>query len=63
MREMLMAQPIPRTLVEGGLSDPSPGMDEVIASGVRWVVVPDAGHNVMIDNPGGFLDAVTPVLV
>jgi pimeloyl-ACP methyl ester carboxylesterase len=29
---------------------------------VRYVVVPDAAHNVMIDNHGGFAEAVAPAL-
>ena len=28
----------------------------------RLVTVPDAGHSIPLDNPGGFIDAVRPFL-
>jgi pimeloyl-ACP methyl ester carboxylesterase len=62
IRELLVRLDIPRTYVDGGLSTPVPREDELVASGVRYVVVPRAGHNVMIDNPGGFVEAVAPAL-
>jgi pimeloyl-ACP methyl ester carboxylesterase len=41
---------------------PVPRKDELTEAGVRYVVVPDAAHNVMIDNHGGFVEAVAPAL-
>ncbi|MFF4229381.1 alpha/beta fold hydrolase [Streptomyces sp. NPDC001820] len=58
MRRMLMELPIDRTYLQGALSGELPGHDALVASGVRVVTVPDAGHNVMFDNPGEFIRAV-----
>ena len=58
MRRMLMELPVQRTYLQGALSGELPGHDELVASGVRVVTVPDAGHNVMFDNPADFVRAV-----
>jgi pimeloyl-ACP methyl ester carboxylesterase len=57
MRRMLLGLTVPRTLVEGGDSEPATGIGELRAAGVRHVVVPKAAHNVMLDNPAGFVAA------
>jgi len=62
MRELLVRLDIPRTYVEGARSTQVPRKDELITAGVRHVVVPGAGHNVMIDNPGGFVEILAPIL-
>lgn len=54
MRELLVKLDIPKTYIDGALSEPVPGRQGLIDAGVRYVVVPDAGHSVMIDNPGDF---------
>ncbi|QDQ16747.1 alpha/beta fold hydrolase [Streptomyces spectabilis] len=54
MRTMLMALSVERVFVQGALSGDVPGGDDLEASGVRVVTVPDAGHNVMLDNPPAF---------
>ncbi|MEV0202586.1 hypothetical protein [Nonomuraea sp. NPDC050691] len=36
--------------------------DDLAAAGVRLVEVPDAGHNIMLDNPEGFARAVAALL-
>lgn len=61
-RELLLALPVPRTLVEGGRSDPDPGRAELAAAGVRCVVVPDAGHDVMLDAPEAFAGVLREAL-
>ena len=63
MSDALAALPCPVLVVRGAASDIlSPDeadrlVDEVLANG-RLAVVPQAGHSVMTDNPGGFNDAV-----
>lgn len=59
MRAMLMALSVERVYVQGALSGDVPGGDDLEASGVRVVTVPDAGHNVMLDNPGAFAAVLT----
>ncbi|MEV0445255.1 alpha/beta hydrolase [Streptomyces spectabilis] len=54
MRATLMALSVERVFVQGALSGDVPGGDDLEASGVRVVTVPDAGHNVMLDNPPAF---------
>jgi pimeloyl-ACP methyl ester carboxylesterase len=63
MWDALAALPCPVLVVRGAASDIlSPEIadrmvDEVLRNG-RLAVVPQAGHSVMTDNPGGFNDAV-----
>ncbi|WP_282791637.1 alpha/beta hydrolase [Streptomyces sp. CC224B] len=54
MRAMLKEIPVERVYVQGELSGELPGADDLALSGVRVVTVPDAGHNVMLDNPDAF---------
>ncbi|GHB34157.1 hypothetical protein GCM10010331_22120 [Streptomyces xanthochromogenes] len=42
----------------GGLDGDLPGRAGLVASGVRVVTVPDAGHNIMFDNPDAFVREV-----
>ncbi|AWS41708.1 alpha/beta fold hydrolase [Streptosporangium sp. 'caverna'] len=57
-RELLTNLRIPRTFLVGALSQPLAGRSELEASGVRVVTVPDAGHNIMLDNPQAFAEQV-----
>jgi pimeloyl-ACP methyl ester carboxylesterase len=57
-RELLMDLPIPRTYLVGSRSAPLAGRAELEAAGVRVVTIPDAGHNIMLDNPAAFADEV-----
>ncbi|MEU6978170.1 hypothetical protein [Streptomyces sp. NPDC046371] len=52
---------IPRTLLVGALSQPPAGTAELEAVGVRGVTVPDAGHNIVLDNPQAFAEHVASV--
>ncbi|MER7345694.1 alpha/beta hydrolase [Streptomyces aurantiacus] len=58
MRAMLMGLSVERVYLQGASSGELLGHDELVASGVRVVNVPDAGHNVMLDNPAAFAAAV-----
>ncbi|MVO85814.1 alpha/beta fold hydrolase [Streptomyces sp. p1417] len=58
LRATLMRLPMDRVYLQGGLSGDLAGHDALVASGVRVVVVPEAGHNVMLDNPAAFAEAV-----
>lgn len=53
-----MELPAERTYLQGAKSGELAGSEELMASGVRVVTVPDAGHNVMFDNPAAFVRAV-----
>nr|WP_308800936.1 alpha/beta hydrolase [Streptomyces polyasparticus] len=48
----------PRAFVVGERTRPDAETDLMAAAGVPVVDVPDATHNMMIDNPGGFAEAV-----
>jgi pimeloyl-ACP methyl ester carboxylesterase len=57
MRENLLALTVPRTFLypEGD----GPGAEDALeAGGVELVAVPGAGHNIMLDAPDAFTDAV-----
>ncbi|MGS2618775.1 alpha/beta fold hydrolase [Micromonospora sp. LZ34] len=54
MRQMLVRLPIPRTFIQGALGSPVRDPDGLTAAEVRVLTVPNAGHNVMLDNPDAF---------
>ncbi|KUL34022.1 alpha/beta fold hydrolase [Streptomyces regalis] len=58
MREILEGLTIDRVYLQGELSGELPGRKALEAAGVRVVIVPGAGHNVMFDNPDAFVAAV-----
>ena len=55
----LCALDIPRTFLLGERSRRPVDEDELVASGVRLVVIPDGGHTMMLDNPKAFVEALT----
>ena len=59
MRERLLGLAIPRAMIRGEASGKVRGEDELGASGVRFHVVPAAGHGMMWENPDGFVRALT----
>jgi pimeloyl-ACP methyl ester carboxylesterase len=61
MRQHLMALHVPRTYLypEGNMPG---GADELRAAGVRLVAIARCGHNIMLDNPDGFVEAVALAL-
>ncbi|MGK5444645.1 alpha/beta fold hydrolase [Micromonospora sp. URMC 105] len=54
MRHMLVRLPIPRTFIQGERGSPVRDPDGLTAAGVTVLTVPNAGHNVMLDNPQEF---------
>lgn len=58
VRKQFMELPIPRTFLVGALSSPLVGRSELEEAGVRVVTIPEAGHNIMLDNPQAFANEV-----
>lgn len=58
LRETLANLPMPRVFIEGGQTEPLAGRDALAAEGVEFRVVPDSGHNVMLDAPDAFVAAL-----
>lgn len=54
MRHMLLRLPIPRAFIQGERGSPVRDPEGLTAAGVRVLTVPDAGHDVMLDNPQEF---------
>ncbi|MFE0470711.1 alpha/beta fold hydrolase [Streptomyces sp. NPDC058947] len=62
LRELLRDLKVPRTFVLPEADGPLPGADALTASGVSVVPVPGCGHNVMLDNPEGFVQVTAAAL-
>lgn len=68
IRERLLKLQIPRTFVVGAFSVAAPPLpsgesgEDLEEHGVRRIVIPDAGHSMMFDNPTGFAAAVAEAL-
>ncbi|MGY0022295.1 alpha/beta fold hydrolase [Streptomyces sp. YJ-C3] len=58
MRRMLQESTAERVYLQGVRTGELPGKEGLEAAGVHVVDVPDAGHNVMFDNPDAFAAAV-----
>ncbi|MEU8111233.1 alpha/beta fold hydrolase [Micromonospora sp. NPDC053740] len=61
MRELLVDLPVPRTYLHPADNEPR-GARALTDAGVRVVAVPEAGHNIMLDNPDGFVAATEAAL-
>ena len=61
MRELLTTLSVPRTYLHPA-GDPPADVDQLSAAGVRVVAVPNSGHNIMLDNPDGFVKATAAAL-
>ncbi|WP_049563603.1 alpha/beta fold hydrolase [Nonomuraea sp. SBT364] len=57
MRALLVGLPVPRVFLHPPGGAP-PGGAELRAAGVRVAEVPRTGHNIMLDNPRAFAEAV-----
>lgn len=57
--EALCALDIPRTFLLGEQSPRPAGLDELVAAGATVTVIPGGGHNMMLDNPKAFTEALT----
>ncbi|MEU6627078.1 alpha/beta hydrolase [Streptomyces parvus] len=62
LRELLVELKIPRTYLLPEADGPLPGADALTRAGVSVVPVPDCGHNIMLDNPQGFVRATAAAL-
>lgn len=62
MRENLVALPIQKTFIFGERSLPDPDLTNLPAAGVPVLVVPNAAHSMMEDNPTGFAQALDQAL-
>ncbi|GHH45024.1 alpha/beta fold hydrolase [Streptomyces candidus] len=62
MRELLLDLRIPRAYLLPEADGPLPGTDALTAAGVSVVMVPDCGHNIMLDNPEAFARATAAAL-
>ncbi|MFF1869058.1 alpha/beta fold hydrolase [Kitasatospora herbaricolor] len=58
VRELLLDLPVPRTFLHPAQDGEPAGAARLRSAGVRVTAVPDCGHNIMIDNPEGFVRAV-----
>ncbi|MEY9862327.1 pimeloyl-ACP methyl ester carboxylesterase [Catenulispora sp. GAS73] len=57
-RAILKTLDIPRTYLYPSADGPLEGADALRDAGVRVVALPDCGHNITLDNPTGFVEAV-----
>ncbi|MGW8887534.1 alpha/beta fold hydrolase [Streptomyces sp. NPDC055749] len=58
MRRMLTESTADRIYLQGALSGELLGADGLMASGVRVLTVPGAGHNIMFDRPDALVGAI-----
>jgi len=57
-RDRLACLKLPRTFVYGEKNVPNPDVERLTADGVDVRVIPGSGHDMLVDNPDGFADAV-----
>jgi pimeloyl-ACP methyl ester carboxylesterase len=55
----LCALTIPRTFLRGERSNPPADEAALVEAGVTVTVIPGGGHNMMLDNPKAFVEALT----
>jgi pimeloyl-ACP methyl ester carboxylesterase len=55
----LCALTIPRTFLRGERSNPPADEAALVEAGVTVAVIPGGGHNMMLDNPKAFVEALT----
>ncbi|GHA89645.1 alpha/beta fold hydrolase [Streptomyces termitum] len=60
--DVLAGLTLPRVFLVGEESLPDPAAEKAAAMGVPVLVVPAAGHNLMLDNPDGFARALATAL-
>lgn len=61
-REILAELPMPRTCIFGRRSLPDPDTGKLRSIGVRIRIVPNAGHGMAQDNPGGLARALAAAI-
>ncbi|MCJ0868922.1 alpha/beta fold hydrolase [Streptomyces sp. AP-93] len=62
MRELLVELKIPRSYLVPAEDGSVPEAEALEAAGVAVIPVPDCGHNIMLDNPDGFVRATANAL-
>ena len=62
MREMLLAMAIPRTFIRGERGEELRDPEGLQVAGIEVVVIPGAGHVMMVDAPGAFVAALATAL-
>lgn len=64
VRELLRTLEMPRYYLNGALSTASalPVQPDLVASGVQWRTVPDAGHPMALENPVGLAELLATLL-
>ena len=58
MREVFTSLKLPRTFIRGERGESLVDADGLRAAGVRIVIIPDAGHILMDDQPAEFVEAI-----
>jgi pimeloyl-ACP methyl ester carboxylesterase len=63
VRALLSKLEMPRWYLQGEWSDQEPAFErDLAAMGVGWKVVPDTGHPMGLQNPGGFAQVVAEAI-
>jgi len=62
MRERLLQMKIPRAFIFGEKSLPDPDWKALSKEGIQVLTVPNAGHSMAFDNPGGVAEAIRTAL-
>lgn len=58
MRERLLDMDMPRAYIFGEKSLPDPDYDALAREGIQVLIVPEAGHGMLFDNPAGVAKAL-----
>lgn len=61
-RESLARLDLSRTFLFGEQNLPDPDVDLLLADGVEVRIISGSGHDMMVDNPGGFAEAVADAI-
>jgi pimeloyl-ACP methyl ester carboxylesterase len=62
MRERLYDFRIPRASLFGELSLPDPDSERLASQGIQVLVVPNSGHDMVVDNPAGLAECIAQAL-
>ena len=62
-REQLVAMTLPRTFLFGDENADDPDVKRLVEDGIAVEIIPNAGHDMMGDNPAGFAEAVARAIV
>lgn len=62
MRERLYGFRIPRAFLFGELGLPDPETERLAGQGIQVLVVPNSGHDMVVDNPAGLAEIIAQAL-